>query len=553
MTLPRPSPALQTFAAYAVLTVVMTWPLASQPGSSTLPNPDSYGNAWTLAWVVRQAIRDPLDLWHANIYYPHPRSLAVTESLFPEALQAAPILLLGGSPLLAHNVVLLLTFPLAALGAYLLARELSGSSSGAFLAGLGYAFCAYRLYHLVHVQSLSMQWLPFAILYLRRAALAGKTRDYVATAFFSVLQATSSGYYAVLLAAALAVALAWMGPAAYRRGTLVKLAGSVALAGILTLAAFWPYRAEQRNSRLTRSRNDSILGSATWGSYLDPGPYVGLPHLALLRRWFETEEALYPGLGVLVLAVVGAATARRSDAGRLSILLTVTGLLLSLGPEIQLGAWAVPGPYEAVRLLRVVNMLRTPSRMGVLALLGASVLAAMGWAKLMKGRRHPAIASGLVALLMAVEAFPVGLSSKIRPSHAVPEAARWLAKAPRGVVLELPWDPEHPYGGVYTYWSTAHWQPMVNGWGSFEIEANLSLGTLAVRWPRRYVSRQLRRAGVRYVLLHTAFLDRDRGGKLLSSEPLPEGVTLVATFGSDRVYEIDPNGPLEPEGREVPQ
>ena len=38
-------------------------------------------------------------------------------------------------------------------------------------------------------------------------------------------------------------------------------------------------------------------------------------------------------------------------------------------------------------------------------------------------------------------------------------------------------------GALYVYWSTAHWQPIVNGYGSFEPPGNFGLGLLGNRWP----------------------------------------------------------------------
>src|SRR5216117_1630603 len=77
------------FAAYAALAVAWTWPIAAHPARLTLVNDDVLGNSWAMAWVVRQAVHDPRQLYDANLYYPYEHSLAFTESLLPEALQAA--------------------------------------------------------------------------------------------------------------------------------------------------------------------------------------------------------------------------------------------------------------------------------------------------------------------------------------------------------------------------------------------------------------------------------------------------------------------------------
>ena len=86
------------------------WPLSLQPGRLVIANPDVFGNAWTLAWIVHQTFTNPLRLYDANIYWPIPGVLGLTETQFPQALLASPILAAGGDAVLAHNVVVLLSF-----------------------------------------------------------------------------------------------------------------------------------------------------------------------------------------------------------------------------------------------------------------------------------------------------------------------------------------------------------------------------------------------------------------------------------------------------------
>ena len=83
---------------------------------------------------------------------------------------------------------------------------------------------------------------------------------------------------------------------------------------------------------------------------------------------------------------------------------------------------------------------------------------------------------------MVAEAFPAGLADSFDCSRPSLDG-RLAGSAPRGPVLELPWDTETQGRGAYIYWSTRHWRPMVNGWGGFEPAGNLGLGTVGMRWP----------------------------------------------------------------------
>lgn len=543
MTSPQRS-AGPAFVLYTLLTVVCTWPWARDPGRLAVPYPDLLGHVWGIGWVVHQARHDPLHLYDANMYWPQTLSLAYTESLLPQSIAAAPIRLAGGGPLLAHNLVLLLSYPLAAGFAYLLAWELTRSRAAAFLAGLAYAFTAYRWLHVVHIGVLSYQWLPLVLLLLRRAVLRPKPTTLLALGAVAALQALSSGYYAVLLALMLIAVAPLFVRRAWRRGSLLPVAAALLLAGLFVLAAAWPYRVLQERHALGRGREAFLHWSATPQSYLDPGEYVGLPHLAALSAVVDDRWALFPGTAVLLLAPLGLFRGRGS---RLGVVLAVTGLVLSFGPEVHLGLLVVPGPFEWLRRLPPISLMRDPSRLGVLAHLGLALLAALGLARVLRWPRGQWAAAVLIAL-QAAEAYPFELGNRVRAVRPPPAFTAWLAKAPRGPLLELPWDHAHRFASAeYLYWSTAHWQPLVNGHGTFAPGANFGLAVLAARFPTGRSSRILRGEGVRYVVVHAAQLPPQRRLELLAgTEALPPGVRLAARSGDDFVYEIAREGETEP-------
>jgi hypothetical protein len=84
---------------------------------------------------------------------------------------------------------------------------------------------------------------------------------------------------------------------------------------------------------------------------------------------------------------------------------------------------------------------------------------------------------------------------------------------------------------------------MVNGWGGFFPVAATALGVTGRHFPLGPTVRELRAAGVRYVVVHLAAVRPQQQAMLASDEPLPPGLALAADFGADRVYEIDPAGP----------
>jgi hypothetical protein len=538
----RRTQTLLVVLAYVVMTLAATWPLALHIETHNVVNHDVYGNIWALAWVAHQLEADPLHLFDANMYHPHKLMLAMGESHLPQALIAAVFMKTGISALAAYNIVFLLSFFLSAFGLYLLARELGLGTTGAFLAGLGFGFCAYRYKHIVHLQSLSTQWLPLALLFLVRFLRRPRKRDAVLSVGFTIAQALSSGYFAMLMVPVLGAVLVWGWRALLNRAALARLGVAAAVGLALLLVVTWPHRKVAAQYHLTRSRAESLHWSASLGSYLDPGPYAGLPHQRFLHRRFASGQNLAPSVTILGLALLALVVVRRERATRLAAAITLIGVLLSLGPELSVGVATIPGPYELLRLLPGGRLMRTPGRMGIGALLGLALLAGAGWTWLERRLGRYSTAAGMaVALLVAVEVLPCGLRYAILPLAPRPQATEWLVRAARGPVLELPWD-QWSGNARYLYWSTAHWLPMLNGFASFEVRAepnNARLGMIANRWPTPYAVRQLRLRAVRYVVLHADLLTPGQQG-YFARTPTPAGVRVAARFGEDYVFEIEP-------------
>jgi len=134
---------------FVALTFLLTYPL-SITANRTLPSDDPDGHLfmWTLAWDAHAFIHQPLSIFDANIFYPNHNSLAYSENLIGSAVFAAPVLWLTGNPVLAVNVVSLLSCMLCGLGAYVLGRRVGLSAAGAVLTGLIFAFSPPRFFRL---------------------------------------------------------------------------------------------------------------------------------------------------------------------------------------------------------------------------------------------------------------------------------------------------------------------------------------------------------------------------------------------------------------------
>ena len=197
-------------ALYLALTFLLAYPL-SVTANRTLPadDPDGHLFMWTLAWDVHAFVHQPVSIFDANIFYPNRDSLAYSENLIGSAFFAAPVLWLTGNPVLAVNVISLLSCMLCGLGAYVLGRRVGLSAAAAVLAGLIFAFSPPRFFRFSQLHLTAVQWIPFALGSLHAYLDGGRKRDLRLAAAFFTLQVLTSGHGGVFASVAIFLLLTY--------------------------------------------------------------------------------------------------------------------------------------------------------------------------------------------------------------------------------------------------------------------------------------------------------------------------------------------------------
>src|SRR5437870_2224418 len=129
---------------FTLLTAIVTWPYVTRMRDAVAGPGDPYLITWTLWWDYHQTFTNPLNLFHANIFYPYRYTLAFTEHCYGLALLCFPLFALGLRPLTVHAVAMFFGFVLSGYGAFRLTRTLTGSYGVAWVAGVLFAFVPYR-------------------------------------------------------------------------------------------------------------------------------------------------------------------------------------------------------------------------------------------------------------------------------------------------------------------------------------------------------------------------------------------------------------------------
>jgi hypothetical protein len=301
---------------YTALTIVLTWPVARGIAHDV---PGDFGDplftSWVLAWDATHLGRG---WWNANIFAPHPLTLAYSEHFLPQALAAMPVYWATRNPILCYNLLFLSTFVLSGLGMFLFARELTRSSGAAFVAGLAYAFAPYRFASLAHLQVLSSAWMPFVLFGLRRHFETRRTAPLAGAGVAWVVQNLSCGYYLLFFAPVALLYLAWEVSvrALWRdRGELLRLGATCAAVAAVTLPFLLPYAELRRLGFNPRSLAETRRFSADTYAYFTADASL---HVwgSIMRAWPRAEGALFPGLTVSFLALAGIAERFRRPSAR---------------------------------------------------------------------------------------------------------------------------------------------------------------------------------------------------------------------------------------------
>jgi hypothetical protein len=434
--------ALAALSAALLVTLVIAAPVVRAP-SERIFGPETVGRHHD-PFTVMQQFASPASL---GLY-----SQPVTD------LAGAAIARATGA-VAAYNWLVLLSFPLSAAAAYLLARHLALPPTGALLAALLFAFSPFHVAHAAyHPHVAQIQWLPLYLLALWRSM---DEASWLAVAALGLATATVtlSNFYGGLIAAVItpvAVGAYWLARARFAQRAGRHLAVTVgALAGLACVGlAFvaWQAPGLVNDRALAFPRQDLFSYSAKWWSYVVPP--VAHPLLGGLARriWTSShvgdgllEQQVSLGWGVIALALIAvqgwigstAGRGRRAIAAPLAIetavpILVAVGaaaLFCSLSPERTILGMTMIRPSALLYL--VVPVFRSYARFGAIVQLMAALLAGIGATRLVaRGTRvSQGAAAALVTLAVAdYMVWPPALSRDVLPTAA----HRWVMRQTAG-------------------------------------------------------------------------------------------------------------------------
>jgi hypothetical protein len=410
---------------------------------------DAHLFLWDFWWTKKALAGLHNPYWTDLLLYPNGASLALHSYPLPYSLVSIPVQSLWpgtAGRVVAFNGVVLMSFVLSGVGAYVLAHRITGNRQAAFVAGLMFACTPFRLLNVARLHVLSTEFLAFSVVaWIRfvesptrgRAALLAIC---LSAAFYSSPEyALCAGGVAVLWVtchwrsrpeirsrrfvsglAFAALTLALLTAPLTIAQTAAVVGGSVRPSRPLAEVVSW---SPALVSLVTPSRVQPVYGRA----FAFAGDY-GTVGVEGMRS--ETTIAFT----VWVLVYLGARRMKRDGTVFWAIAAAVF-LLLTLGPALRLTgtiATKIPLPYLLLyELAPPLRSIRDPTRMLPTAMLMLSMLAAFGVRACLSQTTSRVASAGATALIVALLLFEtlVPWPRKLAAGDLIPSAYDRIADA----------------------------------------------------------------------------------------------------------------------------
>jgi hypothetical protein len=564
----------RTFRLAAVYLLACRIMLAPICNFASLASASYTGDArlviWLLAWDNHAVLDRVPALFDANIFFPTPNALAYTEHLFGISLVTLPIYALTRNPVLAYNVVWILSYLLAAMAAHWLSWRCVRDHLAATVGGLAFAFCFYRMHHgHGHLHMIWSFGIPLSLIAMERYVAVPSWRRLFALGAIVILQVLGSWYQAVMLAVADVlfvlwlvvveqVGVPWSGQRLVeawrderRRRWVSRFVVRSAIGVTVALALVWPF-ARHYNVLVSTTPAETANGAADLAGFFVPpeNTFLGqwmIAHGVKGPRWIWGELTLYLGWITVLLAALGAAMSLRSSTPlrrRLQFfgLLGLVSLAFAIGPsswEVAAGQWGW-SPFGLLMRVPGVDLFRVPARFSELLTLTLAVLAAAGCAGLRArfGRLGTAVTVAAIPVLLC-ECYVVNFPGGAPAPFPVLPIYKTLAALPPGAVVSLPdyadtaaWFQEPDY----QYFSTAHWHPIANGYSRSAPAGFRQLIAQLSTFPSPAAAGTMRLAGIQYVVFHARKVEN--GSRMASESTASADFRLITQRGDDYLFEV---------------
>jgi len=480
---------------YVLLAVIFTYPLA-QNLNTHFPAYGKGGDAHSFIWnswnFIKTLEAAPINpLTTTALLFPFQPNLAFhTYTLLRNALVFLFSIILPFAA--SFNLVTLLMFVLSGFGAYLLTMRFTRSHIAAFISGVIFSFCPFKLARLMaHYNFVDAAFIPFYILFLFRTFDRKSYRDPILAGVFLALIGYCSYYYLIFTFAftGIFVFYSFFSRSLIRRArekaaerTSVRLQKyflNFAVLGLVFVILFSPILVN-----ILKYQNDYFVTKKAFGESPELTQLVTPSPTSLLNRYlfkgprYGTEKVIFLGFTVILLALFSFTLVRKKPYLLFWHLNALIFIIFSLGSYMIIGGKKILWlPYQVIHTLPILSAARNPSRYIIFAMLALGILSACSIENIIRRvnlfKRQKFLSLGipfLILILISSEYLTIPLRLFDMKPHDY--YARIAEDEARYSLLEIPFAVSgkgKSFGskerqGLYQFYQTIHNKDLPTGW-----------------------------------------------------------------------------------------
>jgi hypothetical protein len=459
---------------YLVGTGALTWPWLARLRTHIVGWPgDNFEFLWKLWWVPHRIGGGRTPFFAENVFSQSGGYHLGSTDMSPVATFLFAPLTAAAGPVFVYNVVMLLSYVLAGLGTYLLARRFGAGRFPALVAGAAFAYCPFHFVQATaHLNVAQIGFTPWVFLTADTLVSRRRLRDGVGFGLALAFAGLTTWYRLIFLVLTVPVFL--LVRKRQTRTPLRRLIAPLAASAMTAAALVVPFALPAVSYSSTGAVppfREAAFYSLSVEDYLMPPP--GHP---VTDYW--TDEALrqgnyerfvYPGVVVVILALGCVAVPSLRRRGMALAAIAAVSALLSFGPvlrwfgrpvvvdvgvrawtlhqvaleadpEAPLTAMAVPMPvYPIARYAPGLQGLRAWERAAEMTILAIDVMAALTLTlALRRLPRRAGIVAGIAALSLIV--VDGRMQGDVLVEPAPRPVDRWLAAQPgRFRIIQMPY------------------------------------------------------------------------------------------------------------------
>jgi hypothetical protein len=425
---------------FAVVALAAMYPVVTAPRSRIIGwLGDNVQYVYITGWMAQAVLLGQSPFVDPRLNYPDDLALMATDIPYLSILSVAPVTWVFGA-VFSYNLIIWLSMGLSGYFTYLWVRQITGSRTGAALAGLAFLLTPYRIAHAYgHLQLVATFALPLFFWALDSVLRSSTWRNLALLCGATFLVGSAAQYYLVMgLISGVFYTLFMM---ITRPVDLLRHGWQIAMSvGTGAVVSALPY---------LRNLNDDIYTpydiqtTRIWSA--DPLNFVLPSKLhpiwgALVEQvrpeplWIE--KTLYIGMVAGLLALIALCWPTRRYLGRRSLWagMALVGVIFALGTDLHINNEPIQAsdpfwlPVYYLAHLPIVTFLRTWSRFGIILIFFVCLLAGLGATYLLQRlKRGQTIAVVVLFVLLLVDLLP----GRVEVSTLTPRPVdQWLAQQP---------------------------------------------------------------------------------------------------------------------------